>query len=139
MPTRCATSSASRRSAASPGALLAVHFRLTRSLAGFEFALQLDPLAEFAQVAFAADGLLRFRYMCRADARIRRKSLGTRALHRQFGAIAACGGLLDAEGRPFQRNAGVPRVDPLDARITTIVVDDLRGTAPVRRIRGLVV
>jgi hypothetical protein len=47
--------------------------------------------------------------------------------------------LFDAERRTLQVNTRLPGFDPFDARIAAIVVHDLGGSAPVRRVAGLAI
>ena len=95
-------------------------------------------LGLFAQVAFAR------RFLGLGDvrsthARIRIESGGAIALHGQLGAVTACGGVLNAQWRTLERYAGIASIDPLHASVTTIVVHDLRRTAPVGGLRRFAV
>ena len=108
-------------------------------LALIEFALHLDPLAEFAQVALALRLLRLGGERTGADARIGIESARAIALDRQLGALATSRARLDGQGRALEFHAGPSHFDPFDARVTTIVMDDLRRTAPVGRLRGFAV
>jgi hypothetical protein len=61
----------------------------------------------------------------RADARVRIETTRALAFDRQLGVHATRRGRFDGQWFAIERNAGVARIDPLDARITPIVMHDL--------------
>ena len=77
--------------------------------------------------------LLRRGDVRRADARIGIEAPGASAFHRELGGLAAAGVGSMLSGARSSVHAGMAGVDPFHARITTIVVHDLRDTAPVGR------
>ena len=99
-------------------------------LAGFQLALQLDPLAELAQVAFRGC-LLGRGNVCAADSGIGVEALGASPFDRELGSIATRGSLFDTERRTLQRYPGTPGVDPFHARVAALVVDDMRSPAAI--------
>jgi hypothetical protein len=74
-----------------------------------------------------------------ADARIRIETTRSFALDRELGTFAASRRRFDGQRCAFERFAGVASIDPFDARVTTIIVHDLRRTAPVGRLRRFAV
>jgi hypothetical protein len=61
----------------------------------------------------------------RADARVRIETTRTFAFDLQLGVYAAGGNRFDGQRFAIERDTGVASIDPLDARITALVMHDL--------------